>query len=195
MSHYCDNLLCIFMQMEQHTGCCCNILAGDWGMNKLYPHLGIASASGIVWGNFVARVSGKNSTSNPAMSDRVPASNAPPTWVGNWNKCGLFTMKSTNQTAISVLCYFLKSMPTIRNRCNKINRQHSVGWFYYNLLLCYCVYKIKRYQPHTNKQASRCIANHDHFVQFMRCVLCGTFHILYNEDNRNICISNKIFIH
>ena len=83
ISHHCDNLLCIFMEMEQHTGCCSNISAGNWGIHKLYPHLGIASAPGIVWGNFVARVSGKNSTSNPAMSDKVPASNAPPAWVGN----------------------------------------------------------------------------------------------------------------
>ena len=43
MSHYSGCLLCIFMQMERHSDCCCNISARDYGINKWYPKLGIAS--------------------------------------------------------------------------------------------------------------------------------------------------------
>ena len=52
----------------------------------LYTNLCIASASSMVWGNLVARVSGSHNTSNPATSERDPAKNAAPVWLANWNQ-------------------------------------------------------------------------------------------------------------
>ena len=46
----------------------------------------MASASGISWGNWVARVSGNHNISIPATSERDPASKAPSVWVGNCNQ-------------------------------------------------------------------------------------------------------------